>query len=132
MRFIILPIGLLVMALLMLVLVAGSSQWVVAKAPQEAQGTTIQNDVGAPFDLRDPERIESGKALFDSTCASFCHGSEPSLFIGRTDLEPDYVYTVIRDGGRGATPMPPWGDILTPEEIWELVAYVRSLGDYPE
>lgn len=114
-----------------LVFVFEASQGVVAKGPPEAKVAAAQDDLGPPFSLTDPERVKSGKARFDSTCAAFCHGFEPALFIGRSDLEPDYVYATIRDGGRGATPMPPWGEIFTPEEIWELVAYVRSLGDYP-
>lgn len=121
----------LLAGLLVLFFVAEASQRVVAKGPPETPSATAQNDLGAPFSLTDPERIKSGKARFDSTCAAFCHGFEPALFIGRSDLDPDYVYATIRDGGRGATPMPPWGEIFTPEEIWELVAYVRSLGDYP-
>lgn len=85
-----------------------------------------------PDKILDPELISSGKSIFHSTCADFCHGHEPALFIDREGLDPDYVYQTIRDGGKGATPMPPWGDVFTPEEIWELVAYVLSLGQYTE
>jgi mono/diheme cytochrome c family protein len=99
-----------------------------AKGPPEHPGDT---ETGPPFDLKDATRIEAGKGRFESTCAAFCHGNPPPLFVGRTDLDPQYVYNTIRDGGRGATPMPPWGDVFTPEEIWELVAYVESLGSSP-
>lgn len=85
---------------------------------------------GAPFDLTDSKRIASGKETFDSTCAQYCHGNKPPLFIGRDDLEADYVFATIRDGGKGATPMPPWGEIFDQEEIWELVAYIKSLGKW--
>jgi len=41
------------------------------------------------------------------------------------------VYRTIRDGGLGAaSPMPSWGEVYTPREIWELVAYVKSLGSW--
>jgi mono/diheme cytochrome c family protein len=83
-----------------------------------------------PFDLSDTEKIEAGKATFNSTCASFCHGQNPTLFLGRTGLSEEYVFDTIRDGGKGATPMPPWGDVFTREEIWELVAYLKSLGQW--
>lgn len=96
-----------------------------AKGPPEADASG-----GPPFDLSDESRIQAGKRTFESTCAQYCHGYEPPLFIGRTDLEPEYVFNTIRDGGKGATPMPPWGDVFTPEEIWELVAYVKSLGEW--
>jgi mono/diheme cytochrome c family protein len=83
-----------------------------------------------PFDLTSKERIVSGRDRFQSTCATFCHGHEPALFIGRDGLEPQYVYNTIRDGGKGATPMPPWGEVFSPEEIWEIVAYLKSLGKW--
>lgn len=79
-------------------------------------------------DLNDPERIAAGEMTFQSTCADYCHGKEPASFINRDDLAPVYVYKTIYDGGKGATPMPPWGGILTNDEIWELVAYIKYLG----
>lgn len=83
---------------------------------------------GSPFDLADPVRIDAGRKRFDSTCAAFCHGHAPPLFIGRKDLAPEHAFKTITDGGGSATPMPPWGDVFTPEEIWELVAYIKHLG----
>lgn len=84
---------------------------------------------GAPtIDLSDPARISAGKGRFDSTCAAFCHGHAPPLFVGRQDLLPEYAFRMISDGGGSATPMPPWGDVFTKEEIWELVAYLKFLG----
>lgn len=81
-----------------------------------------------PIDLSDPARISAGKSRFDSTCAAFCHGHAPPLFVGRQDLLPEYAFRMISDGGGSATPMPPWGDVFTQEEIWELVAYLKFLG----
>lgn len=81
-----------------------------------------------PIDLTDPARISAGKSRFDSTCAAFCHGHAPPLFVGRQDLLPEYAFRMISDGGGSATPMPPWGDVFTKEEIWELVAYLKFLG----
>lgn len=82
----------------------------------------------SPIDLRDPARIDAGKRRFDSTCAAFCHGHMPPLFVGRQDLLPEYAFRMISDGGGSATPMPPWADVFTREEIWELVAYLKFLG----
>lgn len=82
-----------------------------------------------PVDLNNPEMIEEGKATFHSTCADYCHGHEPALFIGRGDeLEPEYIYKTIFEGGKGATPMPPWGEVFSEQEIWELVSYIKFLG----
>lgn len=101
-----------------------------AEDAQKAEAGASSNE--PPFSLTDPARIAAGKSRFDSTCAAFCHGDNPALFIGRTDLERHYVYNTIRDGGKGATPMPPWGEVFSAPEIWELVAYVQSLGTPPD
>ena len=86
---------------------------------------------GAPFDLADPERIAKGKKQFNTTCAAWCHGQNPVLFVGRTGLTEKYVYETIRDGGGGnLSPMPSWGTTFTPEEIWQLVSYIKSLGKW--
>ncbi len=101
--------------------------------PEKAPDTSISPQLtpsGLPFELTSKERILSGRDRFQSTCAAFCHGHEPALFVGRDGLEPQYVFNTIRDGGRGATPMPPWGEVFTPEEIWEIVAYLKSLGKW--
>lgn len=79
-------------------------------------------------DLDDPKRIAAGEMNFQSSCADFCHGREPALFINRDDLEPIVAFKIIYEGGRGATPMPPWGEMLSEEEIWEIVAYIKHLG----
>ena len=115
-----------------LLVTAPSGVAMANKGPPPAQGSaaTYDGKDGPPFDLSDPARIKAGKSRFNSTCAQYCHGAEPPLFIGRADLEADYVFNTIRDGGKGATPMPPWGDIFTAEEVWELVAYVKSLGKW--
>lgn len=95
-----------------------------------AEEVVVEAAGGPPFKLDDSARIAAGKARYQSGCADFCHGHEPALFIDRQGLDPEYVYNTIRDGGRGATPMPPWGDVFSPEEIWELVAYLKSLGKW--
>jgi mono/diheme cytochrome c family protein len=92
--------------------------------------TTETVSLNLPFELTNKARIVSGRDRFQSTCAAFCHGHEPALFIGRDGLEPQYVYNTIRDGGKGATPMPPWGEVFSPEEIWEIVAYLKSIGKW--
>ena len=77
-----------------------------AEVPAETDPVTGEYVDGAPFDLTDPEQITAGKEIFESTCASYCHGLNPILFVGRTGLDEHYVYNTIRDGGKAATPMP--------------------------
>jgi mono/diheme cytochrome c family protein len=99
----------------------------------DKRAESTENEVApssAPFDLGDPARIKSGRALFQSTCADYCHGHQPALFVDREGLEMQYVFNTIRDGGKGATPMPPWGEVFTHDEIWELVAYIKSIGKW--
>jgi mono/diheme cytochrome c family protein len=100
-------------------------------SPPEGATTASAKTAGSPpFDLSDPKRIEAGRSTFNSTCAAYCHGQNPTLFVDRTGLTEEHVYNTIRDGGKGATPMPPWGDVFSHEEIWELVAYLKSLGNW--
>lgn len=97
--------------------------------PASNSDTSTNTSLTHTVDLNNPERINEGKEIFHSTCADYCHGHEPALFIGRGDgLEPDSIYKTIFDGGQGATPMPPWGEVFDEEEIWSLVAYIKYLG----
>lgn len=106
-----------------LVLVAGTPR--AADAPEP------------PFALSDPARVAAGKARFGATCAAYCHGSggvggRAPGFRGRADFSPADAYRVITEGRRGADIMPPWGNTFTPEQIWELVAYLQDLSQQPE
>ena len=89
-----------------------------------------------PFNLNDPARIQAGKKRFGSTCAAYCHGAEGEggktpRFKGKSDFLPAEAYKVITEGRTGADVMPPWGKAFTPEQIWELVAYLRFLSTQP-
>ena len=86
-----------------------------------------------------PESIAEGKKIYSYDCAT-CHGvsgdgkteaakdlkmipdlSDPIFQRDRTDGEFFYV---VRNGHGD---MPPEGDRAKPEQIWDLVNYVRSL-----
>lgn len=89
-----------------------------------------------PFPLDDDARIDAGRRRFARTCAAYCHGAEGSggrapAFKGNTRLTPDEAFKVITEGRRGSDIMPPWGGSFTPEQIWELVAYLRVLSRQP-
>lgn len=89
--------------------------------------------VAAPFELSDPARIDAGRKRFGATCAAYCHGSggtggKAPAFRGRgAEFVPAEAFKVISEGRRGADIMPPWGTAFTPEQIWELVAYLQFL-----
>jgi len=86
-----------------------------------------------------------GKTTFENTCAA-CHGpggkgdgpaaaaldpkpknlSDAKLLSTQTD---DFIYKVISEGGAsvGLSPMmAPWGGVLSEQDIWNVVAYIRQ------
>lgn len=83
--------------------------------------------------LSDPSLVEAGRQRFDRAC-TYCHGKDGAggktkSFKGRKDLQARAVYDTIANGRkRGANIMPPWKSSLTQAQIWELVAYILSLG----
>lgn len=88
----------------------------------------------------DESAIENGAVTFKSTCAS-CHGDSgygngvassslnpppKNLAELQTQVGDDYLYWKISDGSLG-TAMIGWKGILTEEQIWELITYIRTL-----
>jgi len=92
---------------------------------------------------------EAGGEVYGRRC-TWCHGEEgdgvtdvaerlnppPRDFtfaqykIKTTDFENDYpndddLFRMIRDGMPG-TAMPGWSDVLTDQQIWDLVAYIKT------
>jgi mono/diheme cytochrome c family protein len=104
-----------------------------------ADAAALKNPVKAT-----PESIAAGKAIYDKQCAN-CHGDtgkgdgklaasiatgpKPSDFTdaswkhGSTDGE---IYTLIHDGSKG-TGMRGYGARMKPEEIWNVVNYLKTL-----
>jgi mono/diheme cytochrome c family protein len=98
--------------------------------------------------LSSSESIRSGRVLYEKNCG-ICHGPSghgdgpqaKSLSPSPSDLrnlsgprsEPGYWFLRIKEGGkngplpRDRSAMPAWGDHLTDEQIWDLVAYMKSL-----
>lgn len=80
-----------------------------------------------------PEAVAEGKKLYTKWGCAGCHGTEaeggmaPSLIdsqwmYGQTDAD---VFQSIH-GGRPKG-MPAWGKKLDEDEIWKVIAYLRSL-----
>lgn len=85
-----------------------------------------------------PESIAQGKKIFGYDCAS-CHGAtgdgktdvakdlkvpdltDPALLKDQTDGE---LFYILKNGHGN---MPKEGDRVKPEQLWDLVNYVRSL-----
>jgi cytochrome c(L) len=96
--------------------------------------------VGAPQDRKrnpytgDPKAIEEGKALFLEVGCIGCHGHEAEGATGPSLTDDQWRYvptdeTLYRaiSNGRAGTLMPPWKDKLSPDEIWKVIAFIRSL-----
>lgn len=92
-----------------------------------------------------PDAVAEGKKLFDTHCVT-CHGangdgdspvgsvlSPPAsdLTDGKIQdaIGDDYIYWRIMEGGKalGYEGMTPFKETLKEDQVWEVVAYVRSL-----
>jgi len=102
-----------------------------------------------------PGDAAKGKEIYDKRC-TWCHGADgdgagaakellnppPRDFTSGNykiksssfeDMAPndDDIYRMIRDGMPG-TAMPGWSDILKEQDMWNLVAYVKTFAGYDE
>lgn len=87
--------------------------------------------------------IDAGKGIYNSNCAS-CHGDKamgdgpaakslnppPKSLAAEGSLSDGYLYWRIAEGG-GMAPfksaMPAWKTFLSEEQIWQVIAYLRTL-----
>jgi mono/diheme cytochrome c family protein len=80
--------------------------------------------------LGQPEAIAAGRDLYGSKCY-VCHHKAgargPNLFATKLTDE-QFLETVIN--GRRATQMPAFGLRLSPDEVWQLHAFVKSTDHY--
>jgi mono/diheme cytochrome c family protein len=88
----------------------------------------------------------NGRELYMEKCV-LCHGSQgegwdwtrkvarppvpiPDLAKVSPERSDQFLFDVVRDGGEGVGKtrfMPPFGFQLSDQEVWDLVAYIRSL-----
>lgn len=100
-----------------------------ATAPA-AGGLPPGRDATNPFAGK-PETVKEGEKLFDEKCSE-CHmdgtgGAGPNLTddtwtYGGSDAE---VFETIAYGRKGG--MPSWKSELGADNIWKIIAYIRSL-----
>ena len=87
-----------------------------------------------------PENLEAGRQLYEQQCA-FCHGTEgrgqspnglqfyppvPSLIDPQLDLSDGQMHFITSQGIR-YTAMPSFAQVLSEEEIWQALLWVRQL-----
>ena len=81
----------------------------------------------------DPNAVATGAKLFVAYNCIDCHGADgsgamgPSLADGRWHFGggPAEVFESIYQGRPEG--MPAWGNLISPDQVWMLVSYVRSL-----
>ena len=123
----------LVLGALILAACGGGGSDVAAIEPVPAEYAGKTSPLGA-------DAATAGKDVYTTNCES-CHGVQghgdgPAGVV--LDPQPknlpefipqvgdDYIFWRVSTGKPG-TSMAPWGGILTEEEIWQVVAYVRTL-----
>jgi len=84
-----------------------------------------------PF-LGQPDAIAAGKQTYRSICY-ICHhsagGRGPNLFASKISDER-FLETVIN--GRKGTQMPAFGLRLSPDEVWQVHAFIKSTDHYAD
>jgi mono/diheme cytochrome c family protein len=82
---------------------------------------------GEPADAQE-EKVRAGAELYQRNCSP-CHGPRMQDPEGAFDLRTfpaDQRERFVSSIVRGKNQMPPWGDLIKPEEIDALWAYVLS------
>lgn len=89
-----------------------------------AGASGLAQDSGAK--LFAPEQIKRGAALYATNCST-CHGvrmTGPEWAIDLNTFPRDNRARFVDSVTHGKNTMPPWGDVLSPEEIAALWTYV--------
>ncbi len=99
----------------------------------KAEGAaTPEADVNPYTD--DAAAIAEGKSLWGSTGCYACHGGKAEGGLGPSLTDDQWVYkptdktlfkTIAR--GRPGTNMVAWSEDLDDDQIWKVIAYIRSL-----
>ena len=75
-----------------------------------------------------PEQVRKGSAIYEQNCAP-CHGArmlDPNSAFDLRKFPPDQKSRFVHSVTKGLNAMPPWGDLLKPDDIDALWAYVRA------
>jgi cytochrome c oxidase cbb3-type subunit III len=86
----------------------------------------------------DPVALQDGRRLFNWYNCSGCHGGHAGGGMGPSLRDPvwlygnrdDQIYDSIAQGRSAG--MPAWGSKIPDIQIWELVAYIKSMGTSQE
>jgi len=125
------------------VLVAAGAAVAVSRAepPAAAPAAPPPAVQTPPRPAASPDDVPRGKALFTGTCAAYCHrtaqaegapaaasgGDAPNLFgcDWRHGGSDEQIFHTISAGVPG-TRMVPFGGAIPDDDIWRIVAYLKS------
>lgn len=102
----------------------------VGPVPGAAENLTYSVD---PL-LHDPVALQNGRRLFNWYNCSGCHGGHAGGGMGPSLRDPVWLYgnrddqifdSISQGRSKG---MPSWGTKIPQDQIWELVAYIKSMG----
>jgi mono/diheme cytochrome c family protein len=74
------------------------------------------------------EQVRKGAAMYEQNCSP-CHGNQmkdPDAAFDLRKFPPDQKPRFVNSVTKGKNAMPPWGDLLKPDDIDALWAYVRT------
>ena len=112
--------------------IVSSAPFAARGQAEEPQSTTPAPSRPSDDDLRRSVWIAQGRTKFLSAC-SFCHGSKGDAgkvksFTERSNWDPQAIHDVIVNGRvTGANVMPALGQSIPDDEVWRIVAYIKSL-----
>jgi cytochrome c oxidase cbb3-type subunit 3 len=112
---------------------AAHQQKVAAGKPADSGGGFPDEQKLNAF-FADSKKLSDGKAVFMTRCAS-CHGPAGGGSIGPNLTDKHWIngdgsivaIAKVINEGVGAKGMPPWGPVLSSDEMYTVAAFVKSL-----
>jgi cytochrome c(L) len=100
---------------------------------EQSSGDVAANADKNPY-TGDETAIKEGRKLWRKTGCYSCHGGVAEGGVGPSLIDDEWIYKptdktlfkTIAEGRRG-TVMAGWSKELDPDQIWKVVAYIRSL-----
>ena len=81
-----------------------------------------------PATAQDAEKLKAGADIYERNCSP-CHGPrmlDPQSAFNLRNFPKDQHDRFVSSVTRGKNQMPPWGDMLKPDDVEALWAYVTT------
>ena len=111
---------------------SGAAAGAPRAVPVQAQQASIKNPLAGK-----PEAIAAGRQLFQQYHCVGCHSPGGGGAMGPSLIDSQWIYgsapgsifeTILRGRPNG---MPSFGGILSPDQVWQLAAYIDSISAPP-